>query len=253
MLVKDLLKTIDSIAPFESAEDYDNVGLLLGNPKEEVKGIVYCLDCTMDVVKYATAVNANVIVCHHPLIFGGIQSIFTDEPKGAIIKRLLGNDIHLIAVHTNLDLAEMGTAFALADRLGLQNIYVPADNPFMRIAQLEEPMSALELNALMTERLGSPSRVFGDSKRKVQILALSPGAADDGYLVALQHQAEAFVCGEMKHHLILDACARGLLVFDNGHYANEAPVMAVLMKQVAEIHPELFMSNYEENPFVRAI
>lgn len=253
MLVKDLLKALDNIAPFDSAESFDNVGLLIGNTKDEVKGIVFCLDCTVDVVKYAVAVNANVIVCHHPLIFGGIDNIFTDEPKGAIIKKLLENNIHLIAAHTNLDLAEHGTAYALAELLGLQNIYVPADNPYMRIAQLEEPMSALELNALMTERLGSPSRVFGDSKRKVQILAISPGSADTGYLVALQHQADAFVCGEMKHHHILDACARGLLVFDNGHFANEAPVMAQLMKSLAEGFPALFMSTYEENPFVRSV
>lgn len=253
MLVKEIIRNLNEIAPFETAESFDNVGLLIGSLKEEVNGIVFCLDCTMDAVNYAGAVGANLVICHHPIIFGGIHNIFTDEPKGAIIKKLLSNNINVIAAHTNLDAAEKGTAYALAAHLQLKNIYRPSGDPYMRIGQLEEPVLAQELNELLSERLGYPSRLYGDPTQKLQIVAISPGAAGESYPLALDHQADAFICGEIKHHHILDACARGLVVIDNGHYANEDPVMALLMSMLAEQYPTVDMRHYSKNPFVSIV
>lgn len=251
MLVREIIRSLDEIAPFERAESFDNVGLLIGSPKEEVSGIVLCLDCTMDAVNFASAINANVIICHHPIIFGGLHNIFTDEPKGAIIKKLLINQVNVIAMHTNLDAAEKGTAYALAKLLNLSNVYAPQDDVYMRIAQLEDAMTAEEFNQLLSEKLNTNSRLYGNPNKKIQIVAISPGAAGENYRAALDHQADAYVCGEIKHHLILESCARGLVVFDNGHFANEAPVMEHLMHVLAEQYPGICMSHYKEEPFVQ--
>ena len=102
--------------------DYDNVGLLVGNPYAEVKSILTCLDVTEDVVEEAVAKNVQLIVAHHPLIFNKIGSINPTNEQGKIIYQLIKNDIGLLVAHTNLDAALDGVSFVLANILGLDNL-----------------------------------------------------------------------------------------------------------------------------------
>lgn len=249
MKVNKIIKFIDSIAPFDTAEEYDNVGLLIGSREEKINGIVVCLDCTSEVVDFAIEKNANVIISHHPLIFNGIKTIFTDEPKGGIIKKLLINNINLIAAHTNIDCADKGTAFAIASELGLIDIYSSYDEPYLKIAQLEDNLSAERLNKMVSERLKCNSRLYGNDDKSIKIIALAPGSADEAYLTAIDHQADAFICGEAKHHNILDACARGLVFIETGHYANEYPIVPLLAEKISKEFDSIEVYTYSNNPF----
>ncbi|HET6528474.1 MAG TPA: Nif3-like dinuclear metal center hexameric protein, partial [Balneolaceae bacterium] len=109
-------------APPTTKLDYDNVGLLVGDPEQEISRILTCLDITLDVVDEAIANNCGLIVAHHPLIFKSIDRINPTNEQGKIIFKLIKNDISLIAAHTNLDAALDGVSFVLAQRLGLQNL-----------------------------------------------------------------------------------------------------------------------------------
>ena len=102
--------------------DYDNVGLLVGDPSAEVKSILTCLDVTEAVVEEAVSKNVQLIVAHHPLIFSKIGRINPTNEQGKIIYQLIKNDIGLLVAHTNLDAALDGVSFVLANILGLDNL-----------------------------------------------------------------------------------------------------------------------------------
>ncbi|PTF44250.1 Nif3-like dinuclear metal center hexameric protein [Staphylococcus chromogenes] len=119
MNVKTLLSLLDEKVPFQSAENWDNVGLLIGNPDNEVSGIITTLDCTYEVVLEAMDKGCNTIIAHHPLIFKGMKRIVDDKGYGSILYKLIQNNINLIALHTNLDVHPKGVNAMLAERIGI--------------------------------------------------------------------------------------------------------------------------------------
>ncbi|MCG7338605.1 Nif3-like dinuclear metal center hexameric protein [Staphylococcus sp. ACRSN] len=124
MKISDLLQIIDKHTPFDTAENWDNVGLLIGNKNAEITGILTGLDCTEQVVDEAIDIGVNTIICHHPLIFKGVKQIIQQDGYGAIIHKLIRNDINLIALHTNLDVYPKGVNAMLGDKIGLQNMQI---------------------------------------------------------------------------------------------------------------------------------
>ena len=109
-------------APPGTKMDYDNVGLLVGDPDSEVTKVLTCLDITDKVVAEAIEHDCELIVAHHPLIFSKIGSINPTNEQGRIIYKLIKNDIGLLVAHTNLDAALDGVSFVLANILGLDNL-----------------------------------------------------------------------------------------------------------------------------------
>ncbi len=109
-------------APPSTKLDYDNVGLLVGDPNQQTSRILTCLDVTLEVVAEAIERNCDLIVAHHPLIFKGIDRINPTSEQGEIIFKLIKNDIALIAAHTNLDAALDGVSFVLGQKLKLENL-----------------------------------------------------------------------------------------------------------------------------------
>ncbi|GAA6817240.1 Nif3-like dinuclear metal center hexameric protein [Helicobacter pylori] len=122
MKINTLLTIINKHVPLNTAEDWDNVGLLIGNEKNDVTGILTALDCTEAVVDEAIANDINTIICHHPLIFKGVNNIIENDGYGAIIHKLIKNSINLIALHTNLDVYKYGVNKMLADKIGLTHL-----------------------------------------------------------------------------------------------------------------------------------
>lgn len=120
MKTSELLSIINQHVPFASAESWDNVGLLIGDTNQEVNGILTTLDCTFDVVDEAIEKNINTIIAHHPLIFKGVKNI-NEGGYGTIIRRLIQNNIQLIALHTNLDVYQYGVNAMLSKRIGIKN------------------------------------------------------------------------------------------------------------------------------------
>ncbi|PHK49746.1 Nif3-like dinuclear metal center hexameric protein [Staphylococcus edaphicus] len=121
MNIERLLKVINKHVPFKTAESWDNVGLLVGDKEAKVSGIITALDCTEDVVNEALTNQCNTIICHHPLIFKGIKHITQEEGYGSILRKLIKQDINLIALHTNLDVYPKGVNAMLANKLKLDN------------------------------------------------------------------------------------------------------------------------------------
>lgn len=126
MVVKarDIINTMQKIAPPHLAEDWDNSGWQVGDPRAHVKKILLALDVTPEVVDEAEKNGAQLIISHHPLMLKGIKSLRKDNPQGNLLFRLIRAGIGVYAAHTNLDSAKGGVNDVLAEVLGLQGVEV---------------------------------------------------------------------------------------------------------------------------------
>ena len=234
MTVRDVLDWLDRFAPFESQEDYDNVGLLMGDPSTEATRILFALDATLAVVQEAQAQGAQLIVTHHPLMFGGISRIRYDEPEGAVLAAIAGAHISLVTAHTNLDRAPGGTGDSLAALLSLTGVGLAGKSLYARMGILPIPCAAGDLLARVDHQLSSHARLYGNPARSVTRVAVAPGAAGEEYAAASQAGAQVFVVGEIKHHQLLAAQALGLTVIEAGHYYTELPGLTALYHRFTE-------------------
>ena len=118
LTVQRVYELIDALAPFDTQADFDNSGLLVGNPQAEVTGIHLALDVTDRVIDDALAAGANLIVTHHPLMFSARKRLTEADYEGHLLIRLIANGLSLIAAHTNLDQASGGMNDTLRDPKG---------------------------------------------------------------------------------------------------------------------------------------
>ena len=120
--IRDLSQPLEAWAPPGSAQDYDNVGLQVGDASREVTSVVVALDCTPQVLEEARELGAELIITHHPLIFRRLSSVTADGFVSNLALRLAEAGVALYSIHTNLDAAPGGVSFALAEQIGLENI-----------------------------------------------------------------------------------------------------------------------------------
>ncbi|MDP6908691.1 MAG: Nif3-like dinuclear metal center hexameric protein [Flavobacteriales bacterium] len=124
MKAAEIIDYLEELAPLALQESYDNAGLLVGNRKAEIKGILISLDCTEDVIDDAISQNCNMIVSHHPVVFSGLKKFTGKSYIERTVIKAIKNDILLYAIHTNLDNILDGVNQKIADKLGLQNIRI---------------------------------------------------------------------------------------------------------------------------------
>jgi len=225
MTVNDVYKWLDSFAPFETQEEYDNAGILAGSPDAAVRKVLFALDATGAVVTQAADIGAELIVTHHPLMFHPIQQLMYDRGDGRILQMLAASGISLIAAHTNLDQCAGGVADSLADALELENISGGGDCPYLRTGTLASPCTAKEFLAAINQRLSAATRLYGDPDTLIRSVAVVPGGGGSEHIHAT---ADAFVTGEIKHHELLEAASNALIVLEAGHHPTEFPGIAAL-------------------------
>jgi len=122
--VKDVTSCLETLAPRSFQEDYDNSGLLTGQPEWEVTGILVTLDCLESIVDEAIRLHYNLIVAHHPVIFRGIKKLTGQNYIERTLIKAIKNDIAIYAIHTNLDNVYVGVNKKIADKLGLRDVEI---------------------------------------------------------------------------------------------------------------------------------
>lgn len=229
MKVQQVLDWLNALAPFESCESFDNVGLLMGDAGAEVRTVLFAMDVTEALAQEAIERGAGLIVSHHPFIFHALKRIDYTGPQGSALCLLAQQRIGVIAAHTNWDKASGGVCDSLAIALDLKDI-VCADD-YVRVGTLPVPVSAAMLSHHVQTSLSAQVRCYPASDKLISRVAVAGGAYGEGYEAALAVGAEAFVVGEIAHHEILDACARGLTICDAGHFATELPGVKTLYQR----------------------
>ncbi|MBP3442189.1 MAG: Nif3-like dinuclear metal center hexameric protein [Clostridia bacterium] len=237
--VRDFFEYINSIAPLETQEDWDNSGMLVGDMDAEVKKAVVVLDIDLWAVEKAKELGANLIISHHPVIFSAMKK-FT---KGSIPFELASNSINAICCHTPLDIADGGTNDTLGALLGFETY--KSENPILRYADIEETQ-AESIAGLLAEKLGTTVR-FADSGKKISKIAICTGGGAS--LMWEAGKVDAFITGDAKHNDFLDAVSAGISLFAAGHYETEIPVVSVIAKKLQEAFNEIEITDIkQENP-----
>ena len=126
MQLKQITNFIESVAPLAFQESYDNAGLIIGQPDDEISGILITLDVTEEILDEAISKNLNLIVCHHPIVFSGIKKLNGKNYIERCVAKAIKNDIAIYAAHTNLDSVFGGVNSKICEKLELQNCRILA-------------------------------------------------------------------------------------------------------------------------------
>lgn len=250
--VADILHYMESIAPPSMAEAWDNVGLLCGRKDKPVRRILVALDPFRTVIDEAIALEADLIVTHHPLIFGGpLTAVNSDSETGRCLLTLIEHGIAAINAHTNLDMAPGGVNDVLARTLGLGDIEII--NPtggfglLRRGAVSEQPLEAF-LRTVKTA-LGCRGLRYVSGGRPVRMVAVGGGSCADGMHEALAAGCDTLVTADVKYNQFRTAYDLGLNLIDAGHFHTENPVMPVVAAGLREAFADvevIFSENHTD-------
>lgn len=250
MTVGDILEYLASIAPLETAESYDNVGLLVGNSDVEVTGVCCCVDITHVVIKEAFEKGANLIVSHHPVIFEGLKSIPTWNP----VVELIRQNIAAIAMHTNFDVAPNGVNETLVELLEFEcsgyldgKYGAVCDMPlfFTPKALAEHCKAKLDLDCVKF------SARDAEKKSLSRVAVCCGGGVDrDIMRLARENNVDAIISGDIKHNFWIEAENCGITLIDAGHFGTEKAAAHSLAKLITLKFNEvpIFSAECEKDP-----
>ena len=237
--VKDFYGYLNSIAPFETQEDWDNSGMLVGDMDADVKKAAFVLDITHEEIKKAKAIGADLIISHHPVIFNPIKSV----TRGSVPYELVASSINALCCHTPLDIADGGTNDSLAKLLGIE--VTRTEDPILRLGTVE-PTTAENLAGKIAKTLNTKVR-YADAGRKIEKIAICTGAGCS--LIEAAGEIDAFITGDASHHNFLDCIQAGITLIAAGHYETEIVVVPVLVKKLQAQFPDIEIIDIkQENP-----
>ena len=135
MKIKEVLNALEMFAPLPLQDGFDNAGLQVGLTDAEVAGALLCLDVTEAVIDEAVALGYNLVISHHPLIFKGFKSITGRDYVERCVMKAIRNDIVVFSMHTNLDNAQQGVNYKMAEKIGLKNVRIlePKENCLLKL------------------------------------------------------------------------------------------------------------------------
>lgn len=226
--LEEIIAMLEQIAPAALAEDWDNPGLQVGNPSQEVRKILFALDPTPGAVAEARRRGAQVLLTHHPLIFPSLASLDLEAYPGNVIGEACRSGIAIVAAHTNLDIAQGGMNDMLASLFGLTGTEIlrkaesAPDAGLGRIGRLDTPEPLFSFVAKVQARLGTKGiRVSGDVTRSIQVVAVVGGSGGSLVPLAFAMGADVLVTGDVGHHHALQAETLGMALVDAGHFYTE--------------------------------
>ena len=221
--VIDITSYLDTIFPRETAESYDNPGLITGNSSRDVKTCVLTLDITSDALDFAQSSGADMIICHHPLIFGGIDTVNEEDVFGSLLSRMIKNDITSFAAHTNLDKNHEFSNDVLARTLGAVSLYNSENVSCGTFCELEKETDIKNFIELISGKLASTGAIsINHLDSKVHKLFVQGGSFDEDSIPEISAQGvDTVVSGEIKHHICVLLNELGINTVIAGHRETE--------------------------------
>lgn len=255
--VNNIIKEMELLAPTYLKEDFDNVGLMVGDKNKEVKKVLLALDCTLKVIEEAKKENVELIITHHPLIFKRPSSITTDTLQGKKIIELIKNDISLYSSHTNLDSVENGLNDTIVSILGFDNFKILEKNKrddkagLGRIVSLNESIQLEDLISKIKKSLNINNLRVVKGKDKVNKIAIINGSGQDFIGKAIALGADCIITGDTTYHFASDYKEMEISILDVGHFASEQITFFNVMENLKEKFKdvEFITSTVEEDPF----
>lgn len=265
MKIKEVVFALERFAPLPLQESYDNAGLQIGLTEAEASGALLCVDVTEEVLDEAISLGCNLVVSHHPLLFHGLKTVADRNLVERCVRKAICNDIAIYSAHTNLDNAEDGVNFKIAEKLGLEEVQLLQPRPvkvregrhehtvmagsgvsgFLPVAEdafefLQRIKSVFHIECLMHNEL---------LQRPVHKVVICGGAGDFLLDSALEAGADAFLTGEMHYHRYFGH-DQEIQIAVMGHYQSEQYTKEIFYSIIGDVCPEVpvYMTSVDTNP-----
>ncbi len=241
MNVGGFLAALDAVAPARLAEDWDNVGLMVGRRDRTVSHVLMALDLRAEVLDEAAHTSADLVLVHHPPIFPAMSAVSASRTPGALVLRAAREGVAVVAAHTNLDSASGGLNDMMADALGMgerQPLVPGAADPRAGLGRIGA-IAPVTLGALAARAVGmfctrrANVGLVGDPDRPVSRIAVCTGSGRSLVQVAREAGADAYLTGDLTYH---DAdAADGMALVNLPHGAVEQHAMRAWAPRLAEL------------------
>lgn len=239
MQIRELIDKLEEKYPFELQEEWDNSGLQIGNPNDELRGVVLSLDLEEGAIDKALAESkANLIITHHPYLFNPTKSIDFRDGFYNRLQRCIKNDITVFAFHTNLDIAEGGVNDNLAKILGIRDIKSLEDGKDLglgRFGYINEQPAYQFLKEVKEKLEASGIVVYGNYDKIIEKVGICGGAGSFLIEDAINQHCDLIVTGDVKYHEAMDLSNKGIIIADVGHFASENHIIYKLQREIEEI------------------
>ena len=246
MKLYEIIKIIEDNFPPENAYEWDNVGLLLGDKESDISKILLTLDITEATVGEAKENGCQLILSHHPMLFGGIKKITAETAEGRIIMSAARNGISIYASHTNCDVAPGGINAYLAEILELEEAVPLEENGLGRVGQLKKICRLDELCKNIKASLNLDFvRFCGDESKLIKTVAIGSGACSDSIPEAIKSGADVMITGDTKYHNMLDF-SKDIAIIDVGHFGSEIVVCDIFEKLLESCDVELVRTKSQD-------
>ena len=241
MKVGDITAVLEAFAPLRIQESWDNSGLIIGSPEDEVHGVLVGFDCTRARIDEAVEKGCDMVVTHHPLIFKGVKRIDGNDPVGAAIMQAIRKGVAVYAAHTTADKVITGVSGAMARRLELTNvsIMVPEEDGTIGlgcIGDFPHPMTGKEALQYVQEKFGlkviKSSRPLETPITRVAILGGSGGGE---IAQAMSKGAQLYITADISYHNFFTP--EGFMLMDVGHFESEVEIVDIFVAQIRKKFP----------------
>ncbi len=234
--VLDIENLLEEWAPKGLAEEWDNVGLQIGNPRAQISKILIALDPTHSLLEKARDIGADLVITHHPLIFKPLYNLDLSHWIPSAVADFLKSAISFIAMHTNLDAAKGGVSDQLAAPLIFKTI-----SPLV-IRQTDLPgtgigrVGVLEKSLLLEDIIRAYSNflkpglftITGDPQKTISKVAICGGSGSDLWPAVVSSEADLFISAEIKHNILREAEELGKAIISIGHFQSEWPIVPAI-------------------------
>ena len=241
MKVNDIETFLNEVFPKENALDYDNVGLIAGDREKIVTAVLVSLDLTSKAISSAKEAGANLIVTHHPIIFGGIKALTMDDYVGKTLVELVKSGISVVSCHTNLDLTNEFGNLAIAEKLGIEDAKALDGTVCGVVYELNTivPVTLKEYCKKISEDLGCSGIItINKPENIVKKVFIQGGSFDEDSVDALlKSGVDTVVSGEIKHHICVGLEQMGINTIIAGHSATEQAYLPKIKNLLSDKFP----------------
>ena len=238
MKVRDIIDAVERFAPLSIQEGWDNSGLCIGSPEDEVHGVLLGFDCTPELIDEAVARGCDLVVTHHPLIFRGLKRIRGGEPVADAVIKAVRAGVAVYAAHTTADKVIAGVSGAMARRLGLEDIALMQDEGgygLGAVGTLPRPMTGEEAIAYVKEKFGVATVRASKPVARVEKVAMCGGSGASEIDAARATGAHLYISGDISYHHFFTP--EGFMVLDIGHFESEVDIVGILFEVIREKFP----------------
>ena len=261
--LSDLIQSFEKLWPPSSAEDWDRVGLMLGNPKQEISKVLLSVDITAEVVSDAIEIGSQLLLTHHPMLLKPVHELGELTAKGHVVASAVRGSLAVYAAHTNADIAPSGVSQSLAAAIGLRDISpLDANSGHGCIGSVKE-QKLIDFARHVAKVLPSVAqgvKVAGNPEQLVKKVALVGGAGDAFLTQALDSGADLFITSDLRHHPSQDfkelsTLVSGPALMDISHWAAEWFWLESAAMQLASLHAdvEFVVSDIRTDPWDFAV